>query len=129
MGIITVQGVVDKDAAGIILPHEHILIDLRNQFVELEEVSKKFLAEQKVGLENMDILKRNPWALRDNLVINDPKCAEEEVLRFKKAGGGTIVDVTNVGLGRDPMVLFEISRYVGVHIVAGCGYYYQATHP
>jgi phosphotriesterase-related protein len=129
MGIITVQGVIDKEEAGIILPHEHILIDLRNQFVEPDEVSRKFLAEQKVGLENIDILKRNPWALRDNLVINDPECAEEEVMRYKKAGGGTIVDVTNVGLGRDPTVLYEISRAVGVHIVTGCGYYYQATHP
>jgi phosphotriesterase-related protein len=129
MAIITVQGLINSDEAGLVLPHEHILLDLTNQYREFPEASKVSWAHEKVSLENRDILARNPLALKDNLLIDDVECAEKEVLRFKKAGGDTIVDVTNRGLGRDPDSLYGISRSTGVHIVAGSGYYYHDTHP
>jgi phosphotriesterase-related protein len=65
----------------------------------------------------------------DNLVIDDVQLAEQEVLAFKKAGGDTIVDLTSIGLGRDPVALRGISRATGVKVVCGCGYYYHDTHP
>jgi phosphotriesterase-related protein len=129
MAIITVQGLIHSDEAGLILPHEHILLDLTNQYREYPEASKVSWAYQKVSVENLGILSRNPLALKDNLLLDDVECAEREILMFKKAGGGTIVDVTNVGIGRDPVALYGISRSIGVHIVAGSGYYYHDTHP
>jgi len=37
MAIITVQGLINSDEAGLILPHEHILLDLTNQYQEYPE--------------------------------------------------------------------------------------------
>jgi phosphotriesterase-related protein len=129
MSIMTTQGPISSENLGFILPHEHILNDLRNQFREFEEVTRKAFSEQKVGLNNLDVLRRNPWAVKDNLVINDVKTAEEEVLRFKEVGGQVIVDCTNIGLGRDVDALSKISILTGIYIVLGSSYYYQATHP
>jgi phosphotriesterase-related protein len=114
---------------GIAAPHEHILLDLSNQFNEPEEASKKDVAHQKVRMRHLGLLRRNPLAMRDNLIINDSALAAREIMEFKKAGGGCIVDVTNIGLGRDPEALYGLSAETGLHIVMGSGYYYAATHP
>ena len=39
---------------------------------------------------------------RDDLRLTDTDVAIEELTAYRDAGGGTIVDVTSVGLGRDP---------------------------
>lgn len=129
MSIMTVEGLVDSDALGIISPHEHVLADIRNQFTEPVEATKRALAEQKVSIGNLDALTRNPYAVRDNLVLNDVALAEEELLQFKRAGGDAIVDATSRGIGRDPKALLSISRATGIKIIGGCGYYTFDTHP
>jgi len=125
----TVTGLIEDDALGIVSPHEHVLIDIRNQFTEFTAASRRAISEQPVQLSNLDALSRNPYAVKDNLVLNDVAVAEDELLRFKRAGGDTIVDATSIGIGRDPEALHGISRAVGVNIVAGCGYYTADTHP
>ena len=125
----TVQGPIEAEKLGITTIHEHLLIDLRDQFREFAEVTRKALSEQAVSIENLGVLRRNPLAIKDNMVISDINTAEEETLAFKKAGGDTIVDATSIGIGRDARALRSISRYTGVNIVAGCGYYYHDTHP
>ncbi|UCB46772.1 MAG: hypothetical protein JSV25_04955 [Spirochaetota bacterium] len=129
MAIITVQGLINPDETGLILPHEHLLVNLTNMYREPPEASKASWSSQKVSLQNRGILSRDPTALKDNLLVDDVECAEREVLEFRKAGGGTIVDVTSVGAGRDPVALYGISRTTGVHIIAGSGYYFHDTHP
>jgi phosphotriesterase-related protein len=129
MGINTVTGRIEKGQLGIAAPHEHIILDLSNQFNEPDEVSRKAAAYEKVQMKHLGLLRRNPLAMRDNLVISDVELAAREIMEFKKAGGGCIVDVTNLGLGRDPDFLSGISRETGLHIVMGSGYYYAATHP
>jgi phosphotriesterase-related protein len=39
------------------------------------------------------------------------------------------VEVTSIGIRRDPVGLREISLRSGVHIVAGCGWYIGPSHP
>ena len=129
MPIITVSGIVDESDLGVITPHEHVFIDIRNQFSEFSEATKRALSEQEVSINNLDILSRNPYALKDNLVLNDIKTAEEELLYFKKAGGRTVVDATSIGIGRDPEALRDIAEKLGLNIIAGSGYYTQDTHP
>ena len=129
MGINTVRGRISKEQLGVAAPHEHILLDLSNQFNEPAEASKKVIAHEKVQMRHLGLLRRNPLALRDNLIINDAALAAREIMEFKKAGGGCIVDVTNLGLGRDPEALYGLSAETGLHIVMGSGYYYAATHP
>jgi phosphotriesterase-related protein len=129
MPVITVLGEKDPGELGVISPHEHVLFDIRNQFTEWPEATRKALAEQKVGIENLDVLSRDPYAVKDNLVVNDVELAEKELLEFKKAGGDTLVDATSIGIGRDPVALKRISRATGLNIIAGCGYYTHDTHP
>ena len=129
MSVITVNGIIDANDLGMTLPHEHIFGDLSNQFQEPSEATRRSLSNQKVNMSNLDILRRNPLAVKDNLVFDDIKLAEKEVFEFKKAGGSTIVEVTNVGLGRDPKALRAISNITGINIIAGCGYYCDYSHP
>jgi len=60
---------------------------------------------------------------RGNGLLNDVSLAVAEVARFAAAGGGTIVDVTSIGLGREPEKLRQVAEATGVHIVMGTGYY------
>jgi len=129
MSIMTVNGPISADEAGIISPHEHILLDLTNEFITPDDSSKKKLAKEKVNISNLDILSRNPFVVMDNLCLDDENTAVEEVTRFRNAGGRTIVDATTAQIGRDPGALQRISNKTGVKIVAGCGYYTQDTHP
>lgn len=60
---------------------------------------------------------------RSQGVLNDEALAVEEVRRFATAGGGTLVDLTTVEIGRDPAALRRVSEASGVHVVMGCGHY------
>jgi len=129
MSIMTVTGPVEKEDLGIVLPHEHVFIDLRNQFAEPEDAEKRRISRQKVDISHRDVLLNDPYAIEDNLILDDFELAVEEVGFFKKAGGSTIVDCTSKGINRDPQMLRRLSLKSGLRIVAGCGYYTQDTHP
>ncbi len=129
MPVITVQGIKDTDSLGVIAPHEHIFVDIRNQFTPFHETTRNAISGQKVSIENLDVLSRNPYAVKDNLVLDNISLAEKELLEFKMAGGDTLVEATSRGIGRDPEQLRKISRLTGLNIIAGCGYYTQDTHP
>ena len=129
MTVMTVTGPVDTDTLGITLPHEHIFIDIRNQFVDFSDSEAARVGRQKVSLENVDALRRNPYAIKDNLCLDDMAVAVEEVGCFKSLGGTTIVDCTCAGIGRDGRRLREVASRTGLNIIAGCGYYTFDTHP
>jgi phosphotriesterase-related protein len=129
MPVMTVQGLKDSAELGVTTPHEHILIDLRNQFTYHPEATRTAYAGQKVNIRNLDVLSRDPYAVLDNLLLNDVPLAESELLEFKKAGGDSVVDATSIGIGRDPEALYRISRATGLNVIAGCGYYTCDTHP
>ena len=61
--------------------------------------------------------------------LEDPEVAIEEVAHYARAGGDTIVEVTNCGIGRNPRVLRDVSDGTGVHIVMGSSYYKAQWHP
>lgn len=129
MSVMTVTGKVSSSELGWVLPHEHACIDLRSLVPEPHTVSAKALAREPVTLANSGVLRRNPYAVLDNAVIEDESVIQEELLAFKKAGGTTVVDLTLREIGRDPLLLAGLSRALDLRIVAGCGYYIQAAHP
>ena len=129
MPVRTVNGVLNADNLGVISPHEHVLIDIRNQFSEFSAISERVRSQEPVQMSNLDALSRNPYAVKDNLVLGDIEIQQKELSRFKEAGGDTVVDATSIGIGRDPLALLRISRATGIHIIAGCGYYTADTHP
>ncbi|MGI8533715.1 MAG: phosphotriesterase family protein, partial [Candidatus Limnocylindrales bacterium] len=76
----------------VVLPHEHVFIDLMREY-------------------------------RGDGLLHDEALAISEVARFAAAGGTTLVDVTSIGLGRQPVALRRVSLATGVRIVMGTGYY------
>ena len=55
------------------------------------------------------------------------KLAIKEAVRFKLAGGCTIVEMSSIGLSRDPLGLARISRATGLNIIMGTGFYLGAS--
>lgn len=93
----TVTGPVPAASLGFILPHEH------------------------VGIGSYSSHARDPW--EQWALINDEDFLADELLRFKALGGTCIVDLTNIGLGRNPERIHRLSVRTGLPIVMGCGWY------
>jgi phosphotriesterase-related protein len=97
----TVLGAVDPDTLGFTLPHEHTQIAL--------------------------------WHVPDRWdywqLTRDEPLILEELAAFKAAGGGSLVDLTQPGVGRDPGWLAGIARASGLQVVMGCGWYRGAYYP
>lgn len=123
----TVLGDVDPDALGHTQPHEHLLIDLRRPRSKRATASERALDEAPITLENYYYVRRHHTSA--DLQLFDRDVAVEELARYVAAGGGTIVDATSIGLGRDPHGLADIARRSGVHVVMGAGFYFRDYHP
>jgi phosphotriesterase-related protein len=120
---------IDVEDMGITLAHEHLLCDSSFRFVEPEMAGHRALAHAPVSIENLEWIKRNQNKCLDNLRLLNEELAIAELLRFKKEGGGTVVDMGNIGLLRDPKGLARISRATGINIIMGAGYYVGPSHP
>jgi predicted metal-dependent phosphotriesterase family hydrolase len=97
----TVRGSIDPDDLGFTLPHEH------------------------TGIALWHIPNRwDYWELSADESVIVP-----ELERFRAAEGSCIVDVTPVGVGRDPARLVRLSEMTGLHVVMGCGWYRGAYYP
>ena len=92
----SVAGPVPSENLGITLPHEHLLCNLYRVTGE------------------------------PNHLLNEVALAIEEVRKFVAVGGRTIIDVTSLQLGRDPVALRDIAEATGVQIVMGCGWYRES---
>ena len=126
----TVKGPIDPDQLGIAMMHEHLFYEnIRPDFSD-ESMSdtQKALWGQKLTLENL-YLARDRVPIADNLRLDDEQTAIFEVSEYQKAGGSTIVEVTSMGLGRDPLALRRLSDSMGLNIVMGSGWYHSLYHP
>lgn len=123
MACMTVLGKMDAKDLGIVTPHEHIFIDMSVFFTEPEEISAKNDAYSPVTIDKLGILKRNCFALLDNVRMTDYETQKKEIMEFRYAGGCTVVDASNHGLGRDPDLLRRIAVDTGLNVITGCGYY------
>jgi len=125
----TVLGIIDGDSLGVTLPHEHLLLDATAFFVEPTEASQRKLAHEPVSLENLYWVKPHCLSHVDNMKLTDEQLAIKEAMLYKLAGGDTIVEMTNIGIHRDPLGLARIARATGLNIVMGTGYYRVPSHP
>ena len=125
----TVNGAVDPRTLGPTMTHEHLLIDFSTMFVEPPEDSQKFLAHQKLSMENLGWIRYNWTSNLDNLLLIEEKTALNEAMYYKREGGGTLVDATTIGIGRDPLALSRLARATNLNIIMGAGWYIDKVHP
>ncbi len=129
MAVITVNGEINKESLGITLMHEHLFVDSRFEYKSFQEIVKEELGKQKVNISNLHLLKKNPYIVEDNLFLSDENLAVSELLEFKKSGGGTILEVSSIGIGRSPVAIKNVSTITGINIIMGCGHYLEETLP
>ena len=125
----TVLGPVSPDTLGPTTTHEHLLVDLSLNFKPPVEAAERAKALQPVTLENLGWVRYDPMRNLDNKLLLDEDVAISEALLYKKAGGGTIVDATVIGIARNPQALVRIARATGLNVVMGAGYYVGESHP
>jgi predicted metal-dependent phosphotriesterase family hydrolase len=99
--VMTVSGPIAPEQLGFTLPHEHVGIALWH-------VDRRW----------------DYWELTP-----DDDVVTEELRDFRRRGGGTIVDLTLDGVGRDPMRLRGLAVSTGLNVVMGCGWYRGAHYP
>ena len=92
----TVNGLISPEELGMTLPHEHCIVDISIWFQEPVNNSDKLMAHQPVSLENLGWVRYNPISNVDNLRLLDEEMAISEILRYKQAGGKSIVDQTDL---------------------------------
>ncbi|WP_066949942.1 phosphotriesterase [Microtetraspora fusca] len=134
--VVTVTGEVPANSLGAVLSHEHLLSDFAMPGDTPESwaavgrtrpatASRQWLYRAPLTMELLgEIAMGSPN--RDDWLLGDEQLAVNEAAAFAAAGGSTLVDVTTVGLGRDPAGLRRISEATGLTVVMGAGWYHPA---
>lgn len=126
--VTTVRGSVSADDLGMTLTHEHLVSDWSRRSEEPDDDSERRMYNARVDASISWLLTDNPRCCLDNARQDDPVAMVEELGHFIDAGGRTVVDCTNGDMGRDPLLLQEISERSGLNIVMGSGWYVHAFH-
>ena len=141
----TVLGEIDIKDLGIVLMHEHLQVDISymasagkmnpkifnvNQRTS-ESVNEDYetILRDKIRMKYLGTLRRDPTRSKDNLMLDNTQHIVEELLRFHELGGTSIVDVTNISMGRNIKSLKYISERTGINVIASTGWYLEPTYP
>jgi len=127
--VMTVKGEIGIDSLGTTLMHEHIFANNSGWWHCPSCKDRMNLANEKVNMGILGELRMDPFVNKDNIILNDKDAVRNELHEFYNLGGRTVVDPTNIGIGRNPKVLKEISEETNLNIVMGSGFYLQPTHP
>lgn len=125
----TVLGPVNAEDLGPTMMHEHLMIDFTIMFQPPPAAPKESRYYQKLTLQNLGWIRYDPFRNRDNLEVLDEDVAVEEASFYRDQGGGSIVDATTIGIGRNPEALARISKATGLNVIMGAGYYVDVAHP
>ena len=122
-------GAVDPGSLGITLTHEHLLCTLEPYAAEPETATEAEWVDKPITFDRLGWIQRRKYVNREVLRLTDEQVALKGARELVLAGGGTIVDVTSRGIGRDPLALARIARGTGLNIVMGASYYVPPAHP
>jgi phosphotriesterase-related protein len=125
----SVLGLVEPEALGVTMPHEHLFVDLTCMFDPPTEASDRSRAYAPFSLELLGWIRLHYFRHYENIVLGDEEAAVSELELYRAAGGSTIVEVSTPGIGRDPSALARAARASGVTIVMATGFYVAPTHP
>lgn len=62
-------------------------------------------------------------------IVDDIPILEGELEDLWNLGCRTVVEVTNIGMGRDVQKLHQLAQASGLNIIASTGFYVEANHP
>jgi len=124
----TVRGKRPVDKYEAVCVHEHLLIDLTHEATVPKDPAEAALFNDTVRMENIGALRRNPYLVRENLILDNNDDAINE-LKFLPPTVGLIVDQTCVGIGRDAASLLSISEASGIDIIASAGFFVEESLP
>ncbi len=131
--VMTVRGPIDPGNLGITLMHEHHFIETVTTILHAPDgntpVSEAIDWYDPLTIQNLHTARGRRTSIKDNGFLDDEKLAAEEVSEFRDRGGSTIVDMSNIGIRRDPQALMRVSNSTGLNIVMGSSWYVKNTHP
>ncbi|MCC6316638.1 MAG: phosphotriesterase [Gemmatimonadaceae bacterium] len=135
----TVLGPIDPAQLGHTLMHEHVLADFSLPETEPDRWKAagrtRPIGATAVRLYNapltIDILSDVMLGApnRENQLLDAEATAVAELAEFKRRGGTALVDVTSIGLRRNPAGLQRVARATGVQLVMGTGWYQAGWWP
>uniref|UniRef100_A0A8C2Q095 N-acetyltaurine hydrolase n=1 Tax=Cyprinus carpio TaxID=7962 RepID=A0A8C2Q095_CYPCA len=124
----TVLGLIEPGQLGRTMTHEHLTMTFECSHVP-PAPGDEGLAAAPIEMKHLHWLQQNPYSHSENLLLNQEiEAVKEELLCYRKAGGGSIVENTTTGITRNLPVLRQLAKETGVHIIAGAGYYVDVTH-
>lgn len=120
----TTDGLVEfEPAGGVVLPHEHVIVDSRvwwegdGDWRDFDDLD--FVASVKAAA-----LHKHPQSvLRENMLLSDWYLAARELRFAKEAGTQLIVDLTVLGAGANVEMAARAARMAGLHVVVPVGRY------
>ncbi|MHB9031707.1 MAG: phosphotriesterase family protein [Anaerolineae bacterium] len=126
----TVNGPRPETEMGITSTHEHLLWDQRCYLPpEPQDPEERAFRCSPVNLANLGRIRYHMHRHADNLVQLDEELAAAEAGEFRTAGGRTICECSDYGLGRNPQALCRIAAASGLNILMGTGLYIEQAHP
>lgn len=125
----TVTGPLSAKDMGRVTSHDHIFCDDRCYSGDDWKKPENEWLRRPVCMEDLGRIWYNLHKYQDNVLLDDPALACEELSYFKEAGGGTIIDCTSIGILRRPAELKAVSEKTGIPIVMGTGAYLEAAQP
>ncbi|NP_001038846.2 N-acetyltaurine hydrolase [Danio rerio] len=124
----TVLGQIEPDQLGRTMTHEHLTMSFECSHVP-PAPGDEGLSLAPIEMKHLHWLQQNPYSHHENLLLNQElEAVKEELLCYRKAGGGTIVENTTTGINRNLPALKQLAKETGVHVIAGAGYYVDVTH-
>ncbi len=125
----TVLGPIEPDSLGITQTHEHLLIDLACYHETPQEATERAWVDAPVTMDRLaGAFRRIPTNLDVGRLL-DVDTAIEGLSSYRHGGGGSVVDATSIGIGRDPLALARISRATDVNVIMGSSYYVPLSYP
>lgn len=117
----TFKGPMPLDKYKKILAHEHLIINLTHEAVAPVSEEDKKIFYSDIDMELLGTLRRNPYIVRTNLILDDEDAAIHEMKYVERHGVDLILDLTSHGIKRDMKKLKKISENINLDVVIGTG--------
>jgi phosphotriesterase-related protein len=121
----TVLGLIDPEALGPTLMHEHLLWDIRTPAMRADPDQGPEITLCNCYAINYARKRKAPGNYR----LTCETTATDELRLLAAAGGRTVVELSSGGLDPRPNGLVALARDAGVNVIMGCGHYVHEYQP